>query len=214
MSGALTVIARARRGPASATLDGVTHRSPDNESVITDAALARAIAGRRAGEALAEEAELYARFAPRVRLFGLKHLRGQAAAEDLVQEVLLLTIERLRAGQVRDPDAIASFVLGTSRMLATSARRRERRRQDLLDRFGHLTAAAAPPAPAPAMRRVGSCLEELSDRDRSVLIMSFYAERGAEEIGRDLGLAAGAVRVARHRALERLRHCVGAEEVA
>ena len=61
----------------------------------TDGDLARAIAAR-AGTADAAETELYRRFAPRVRLYGLRHLRDEDAARDLMQQVLLLTIEKLR----------------------------------------------------------------------------------------------------------------------
>jgi len=44
-------------------------------AVATDAILADAIASAAAGAAHEEDAELYRRFAPRVRLYGLKHLR-------------------------------------------------------------------------------------------------------------------------------------------
>ncbi len=98
----------------------------------SDGELARAIAGA-AGAADAAEAELYRRFAPRVRLYGLRHLRDEDAARDLMQQVLLLTIEKLRAGAVRDLDMIGSFILGASRMLAVNLKRRDRRRQVLLD---------------------------------------------------------------------------------
>ena len=47
----------------------------------------------------AAETELYRRLAPRVRLYGLRHLREPHAAADLVQQVLLMTLERLRAGK-------------------------------------------------------------------------------------------------------------------
>lgn len=63
------------------------------------------------------ESELYRRFAPRVRLYGLRHLRNEDAARDLVQQVMLLTIEKLRSGSVRDADQIALFVLGVSRTM-------------------------------------------------------------------------------------------------
>ena len=53
--------------------------------------------------------EPYRRFAPRVRLYGRRHLQNDAAADDLAQEVLLLTIERLHAGEVRRPEEIGSL---------------------------------------------------------------------------------------------------------
>ena len=95
-------------------------------STVSDGELARAIAtlsSTAPGAAQADEAELYRRFAPRVRLYGLKHLGDDAGADDLAQQVLLVTIERLRAGEVRNPDEIGSFILGTSRMLADAVRR-------------------------------------------------------------------------------------------
>src|SRR6187549_4044025 len=92
----------------------------------SDADLARAVAARGPGSAEAAESELYRRFAPRVRLYGLRHLRDEDAARDLVQQVLLLTITKLREGAVRETDRIASFILGTSRTMAIDLKRQER----------------------------------------------------------------------------------------
>src|SRR5829696_9049214 len=111
----------------------------------TDGDLARAIAAG-AGTADTAETELYRRFTPRVRLYGLRHLRDEDAARDLMQQVLLLTIEKLRTGTVRDMDMIGSFILGASRMLAVNLKRRDRRRQALLEAFpaAHPAVSAAP----------------------------------------------------------------------
>ena len=65
---------------------------------LSDGDLARAVAGRGPGLAEAAEAELYRPLAPRVRLYGLRHLRDEDAARDLVQQVMLLAIEKLRGG--------------------------------------------------------------------------------------------------------------------
>src|SRR5687768_10031395 len=95
----------------------------------SDGDLARAVAARGRGSAEAAETELYRRFAPRVRLYALRHLRDEDAALDLVQQVMLLTIQKLRDGAVRDLDQIASFVLGVSRTSAKDLQRREWRRE-------------------------------------------------------------------------------------
>ena len=68
---------------------------PHDAATFEDAALARRIAGAGARIDSAAESELYRRLAPRVRLYGLRHLRDPHAARDLVQQVLLLTLERL-----------------------------------------------------------------------------------------------------------------------
>ena len=176
---------------------------------VDDGTLARTIASSPHGTAGEAEAELYRRFAPRVRLFGLKHLRDEAAAHDLAQQALLLTLERLRADDVREPDQIGSFILGTSRMLAQAQHRIERRRAELRSEYAHLAPASVEPAP-PVLDRapLEDCLRQLGERERAVLVLTFYAERPAAEIGEALAMSPGAVRVARHRALARMRDCL------
>jgi len=170
--------------------------------------LAQTIASMPAGDATDEEAELYRRFAPRVRLFGLRHLREEAAAQDLVQQVFVITLERLRRGEVRNPDAIGSFILGTTRAIAGAQRKIERRRRGLHETFDDRTGFTMPQAETLDLPRVERCLETLAPRDRMILILTFYAENYAADVGAELHLARAAVRVARHRALARLRDCV------
>lgn len=175
---------------------------------VSDESLARRIAGSVPGSTDAEEAELYRRFAPRVRLYGRRHLRDQAGADDLAQDVLLLAIGRLRAGDVRQPEAIGSFILGASRMMASADRRTGRRREALAARFTEI--APAPPSSLTSLDapRVAACLRALAERDRLVVLLTFYAERDAPRIAEDLGISPGAVRTLRHRAMARLRDCV------
>src|SRR3954463_13214709 len=101
----------------------------------SDGDLARTVAARDPLSAEAAESELYRRFAPRVRLYGLRHLREDDAARDLVQQVMLLVIEKLRAGAIRETDQIASFILGVSRTIAVDLKRVERRREKLRETF-------------------------------------------------------------------------------
>jgi RNA polymerase sigma-70 factor (ECF subfamily) len=178
---------------------------------MEDAELARAIAG--AGHAIdaAAEAEFCRRFAPRVRLYGLRHLRDRHAAADLVQQVLLMTLERLRAGKLREPERLASFVLGTCRLVVMEQRRGGARRGALLEAYGIVEEAAEADEPRAFERdRLAGCLEALAERERSVVIASFLEERSAGEAGGTLGLTPGNVRVIRHRALDKLRACMEA----
>lgn len=185
---------------------------PDIRGAIEGAsaeALARRITGGPPGSTDAEEAELYRRFAPRVRLYGRRHLRNDAAGDDLAQDVLLLTIERLRAGEVRQPEEIGSFILGTSRMMAHSQRRVARRRGALAVRFMETAVETAPSSMSTLdTPRVAACLRALAERDRLVVLLTFYAELEAPRIAADLGVSPGAVRAIRHRAMARLRDCV------
>ena len=173
---------------------------------MEDAELAAAVA-RGDGAA---EAELYRRLAPRVRLYGLRHLRDRHAAADLVQQVMMTALERLRAGALRDPAKLASFVLGMCRMSVLEMRRGAARRAELLERYGDTDETA--PGSEPRVleeARLADCLGQLAERERSVLLLSFYGDKSADEAGRELALAPGNVRVIRHRALARLRECMG-----
>jgi RNA polymerase sigma-70 factor, ECF subfamily len=181
---------------------------PDTASLgtLADGALARAVAEAQAGQATAAESELYRRFAPRVRLYGLRHLRDRGAADDLAQQVMLVVIERLRGGEVRDPDQIASFVLGTSRMVAVGLRRTEARREHIRDRFeSREPAVVCIDEAAMDGARLGPCLAAVKERERTILLLTFYAEKGAGEIAAALGMTPGAVRVSRQRALAAMR---------
>ena len=179
----------------------------------SDGDLARAVAARGAREAEAAESELYRRFAPRVRLYGLRHLRGEDAARDLVQQVMLVTIEKLRGGSVRDVDQIASFVLGVSRTIARDLKRLERRRERLREAFMVPDMIDAPVGDATLdVDHLEKCLARLAARERVVVLLTFYGERTASEVGQELGVKEGNVRVIRHRAIERLRTCMTSRE--
>lgn len=190
-------------------------QAPDLAQPLDDAALARAIAAAAPRVDTEAETELYRRLAPRVRLYGLRHLRDSHAAADLVQQVLLMTLERLRAGKLRQPEKLASFVLGMCRMVVLEARRGTARREGLLRTYGDVAEAVDPPEPRGLDEaKLASCLSRLSERERSVLILSFFADKPAEEVARELGLTPVNARVIRHRALLRLRECMNAKDAA
>ena len=72
---------------------------------VSDGALARRVRSGPADRTTEEESELYRRFASRVRFYGLRHLGDESAAQDLAQEVLLVTIEQQgREGPGSGPD--------------------------------------------------------------------------------------------------------------
>jgi RNA polymerase sigma-70 factor (ECF subfamily) len=180
-----------------------------------DAVLARRIiAAASRGDPVAEAA-LCRRFAPRIRLFGLKRLRSEAAAADLVQDVLVLVLQKLRAGAVHEPERIASFVLGTARQMIIDIRRNSGRRERLLDAFAiELEPAETAAADAPDATRLQHCLQALPERERSVIVMTFYNDCPAEALGTQFALSPGNVRVIRHRGLKHLRECLERKQEA
>ena len=172
---------------------------------MSDADLVKRIA---AGDREAE-AEMCRRMGPRIRLYGLRHLRSAAAADDLVQQVLLKTIEALRVGRVRESDKLAPFVLGTCRVTVLDQRRSAKRQEHLLAQFGRILVPDQPPMPDPDGNRLARCVQALKERERSVVVMTFYDEHTAGQAAGFLGISEANVRVIRHRAVRQLRACMG-----
>jgi RNA polymerase sigma-70 factor (ECF subfamily) len=152
-------------------------------------------------DARTAEAELCRRFAPRARLYGLRHLRDEDRARDLAQAVLLGLLEAVRGGRVRNPDQVDRFVLGTCRHVASRMREIDARAEpvdalqiDVLT----FTPSRDETIDTPALVR---CLAALDPRARAVVEMSFSEEISAHEIAAVLETTAGNVRVLRHRAV-------------
>ena len=173
---------------------------------IGDAELVRRIGSGSDREA---EDELFRRMAPRVRLYGLRHLRDGQAADDLTQHVLITTLQALRAGRLREPEKLASFMLGTCRMTVLAQRRGARRRERLLEAFGaDLLRPSQPSTPSLDHEHLARCLQALRERERTVIVMTFYDEQTGADVARVLAVSEANVRVIRHRAIGRLRECL------
>jgi RNA polymerase sigma-70 factor (ECF subfamily) len=163
-------------------------------------------ADARDTDASAAEALLCQRYAVRVRLYGLKHLRERERAEDLMQLVLLRLLQAARAGTIQDLDKVDRFVLGTCRLCARRMQSRAQRELPSAEETSlELSVAPFELLDTGAILR---CLEALEPRARRVVVASFHEERSAEEIACELGLSPGNVRVLRHRALAALRQCM------
>jgi len=172
-----------------------------------DAALAaRIVAGADADA----EADLCRRLLPRIRAYGLRHLREDAAASDLAQHVVVIVLEALRENRVADLADLPAFVMGTCRNTVFEWRRTERRRGALLEKFGASFAAAVEPASVLSLdrERLAHCLGELASRERAIVALTYFGERDPAELAEELAMTLGSVRVARHRALARLHECM------
>jgi len=156
------------------------------------------------------EAELFRRMAPRVRLYGLRHLRDEHASDDLTQQVLITTLETLRARRLREPEKLASFVLGTCRMTVLDLRRGAQRKERLLERFGaDLLSPVQFSIPRLDHDQLTRCVQNLKERERAVVVMTFYDEETGADVASFLGVSEANVRVIRHRAIYQLRECMG-----
>lgn len=170
-------------------------------SNLSDAELAALVAARESRA----EATLFVRFAPRIGLYGLKHLGTRAAADDLVQQVMLIVLESVRAGKLEEPEKLTSFVFGTCRHVTWDLRRKYTRERRLEREVTSLEASVGPPEVGEQdVARLLAGLHGLAEREATIVRMSFFEDRSADDIGSRLGLSAGNVRVIRHRALAKL----------
>ena len=143
----------------------------------------------------------------------LRRLTGDPAlADDLHQETLAVVLEKVRRGEIREPEKLAGFIRGTARNLWIAEYRKASRRHEGED----LSAVAETPDPAPGAlsrmvseedrRRVRQVLGELRlDRDRELLFRFHIAEEPKEQICRDLGLESRQFNVALFRARQRFK---------
>ncbi len=177
----------------------------------SDAEIARRIA-EGAEDAPSCEAELCRRFLNRARLYGLKHLRFDVtAAEDLAQQVMVVLLEALRAGRVEDLERVDRFMLGTCRNVAHAMRRSNARIEGTERRLSlELAGASTPPWDLVESRRVEECLAKLPPRESKLMFLLYQEGASASEAAARLDTTPGNIRVIHHRALSRLRECVGA----
>jgi RNA polymerase sigma-70 factor, ECF subfamily len=156
------------------------------------------------------EADLCRRFAPAVRAFARRRLRG-TAIDEFTQDVMLLFVEALRTGAVREAERVGGFVLGICRNLARERARLNERRELLWAQYGAPLFVLEEDAPERLPREallLEDCLSKLARRARHIVILT-YAEGLADvEIARRVEASEGNVRVVRHRALKALRQCM------
>ena len=211
-------------GPTGATVTADATSLPQSEigSVVTPAAslamhsetdeIGPLVAQAQAGSRAAVEA-LLARVRPGV----LRYCRARlgrsdgsyGSADDVAQEVCLAVMTALPR-YVDTGRPFAAFVYGIAgHKVADAQRSAYRNRSEATDTLPE----AADPAQGPedlalakeqaATARV--LLDRLPAQQRELLLLRVVAGLSAEETGAALGMTAGAVRVAQHRALARLR---------
>lgn len=161
--------------------------------------------------------ELYRAHAGRLVLWLQHRSPGDAAAsaEDLCHEAWETAASKIHdfTGGVED---FGGWLFGIARRHAANARRRSGRRSttplEPVDLEPHAGSVGGPETTVPEQDWIRRALDELSARERDVMVC-------LEVIGMDLsmtcvalGMSAVSVRVARHRALKRLRKVLGEAE--
>jgi RNA polymerase sigma-70 factor (ECF subfamily) len=163
------------------------------------------------GRELPLEADLARRFGPALRLFALRRLRRAAEAEDVAQETLARALDALRRRRLADPAALPAFLYETARHVCQQRLRKLGREERAYERLAAGERTAFEPAALAELLGADRCalaaesLAGLPEGERELLRRIFFDEEPAESVAQGLGISAGAFRVRKHRALERLR---------
>jgi RNA polymerase sigma-70 factor, ECF subfamily len=159
------------------------------------------------------ESELIRQFEPGLRVLLRRRTGGDMGLlQDLVQETLLIVIQRLRGAGIDDPQKLAAFAAQTARNLAiASLRKAERQRTDV---DSEATERNADPsqglhdrtADVEAALAVRALLRELPQhRDRLMLKRFYLEDHDKQLICRELELSEAAFNQALSRARKRFR---------
>lgn len=138
-------------------------------------------------------------------------LWGSRDAEDVVQEIFL--VAQRRFGEFRGDAAVATWLYSVTVKVVISRRRKERLRRLLWARAEPELVERHAPAPTPlgaaeqaeASALVYAVLDQLSERDRTLLVLFEMEGLPAETIGNILDLSVNAVWVALSRARARFK---------
>lgn len=150
------------------------------------------------------ESEFAERFLPRVRAFFRVRVTNPELVEELTQETIVAALLALRAGKLRDHDALEPFVLGIARRQQAEALRTQAR--DHAAAVGdEIEDALAPAALAPEWTlTIRGELEALERADQRILWLILVEGFRPAEVARELGLSEEAIRQRKSRLLRRL----------
>jgi RNA polymerase sigma-70 factor (ECF subfamily) len=163
----------------------------------------------RAGDQQAET-QLVERYSDGVKYIIRRETGSASIADDLYQETFRIALEKIRRGDVREPEKLSGFVCGVARNLVIDYFRRAARQESARE----VEEASLLPDPAPdqlesLLRQeqagiVRHVLKEMrNERDIQILFRYYLAEEKKEQICADLGLTSLHFNRVLHRARER-----------
>jgi len=139
---------------------------------------------------------LYGRHHVRVFRFGLRLVRNEEIAEDLISEVFLDVWRQ--AGKFEGRSAVSTWLLGITRFKALSAMRR--RKDAELDDETAATIADLSDDPEVTVQKkdtgkaLRACLTSLSPEHREIVDLVYYHEKSVEEVAEIVGIPANTVK--------------------
>lgn len=159
------------------------------QALTSSELVARVMAGERAAEE-----ELVHRYSRGVSTILRLTTDDRSLSEDLAQDTFAIAIQKLRQGELREPERLAGFICGIARNLAIACLRKARRESHDEAVLSGLRAAEAPSQLDQVLLKeqaqiVRQVLAELpTDRDREILYRFYIKEEDKDVICNDLRL--------------------------
>ena len=130
------------------------------------------------------------------------------STDDRLHEILVIVIEAIRSGKLRNPERLAAFVKTVSRRRTVEHIRRAVLQRRHFAAFDHTEPLApgdeSPEARTAQLERVESVLkavQRLRPRDREILSRFYLREQPPEQICREMGITGTQFRLHKSRAL-------------
>jgi RNA polymerase sigma-70 factor (ECF subfamily) len=164
-----------------------------------------------AGDADAE-AELVRRYKNGIAIIISRIVHDESVTEDLSQDTFRIALEKIRKGDVREPERLSGFICGIARNVAIDHIRRKQRATHQ-EEIGNAEQIPDPQADQfeqlwrkERAEIVRQTIKELKvERDREVLSRYYIAEEDKEQICADLGLTSQQFNSVIFRALKRYK---------
>ncbi|HXT38398.1 MAG TPA: sigma-70 family RNA polymerase sigma factor [Candidatus Angelobacter sp.] len=173
--------------------------------MATDAELLRSYARDRSETAFTE---LVQQHIDLVYSAALREAHGDAATAEDITQAVFVELARKASNLVRHP-ALAGWLYTCVRQMTANMRRAEDRRLRREQEAHTMKQLLSSDASDSAWRQIQPVLDdamhELSDSDRTAVVLRFFEERSLKEIGLALGLNENAARMRVDRALEKLQ---------
>jgi RNA polymerase sigma factor (sigma-70 family) len=131
------------------------------------------------------------------------------SVEDYIHEIVVVVLEAIRAGEIRDPACLMGFVKTVTHRRVSlhikTAMRHRRRMVSIEDGRDPVTPIDQSPEARLSFKQkvdsVKKAIASLPEREREILLRFYYQEQGPEQICREMLLTATQFRLSKSRAI-------------
>jgi RNA polymerase sigma factor (sigma-70 family) len=170
---------------------------------MSDAELLAALAAKRDAELFRQLTQRHIDF---VYAAAVRQSGDRTAAQDITQAVFLLLWQRV--GKLKTGTVIKGWLFNATRYVAANARRAEARRT-MHEREAAVMRSETTQRATEISPVLDDAMAKLSESDRRAVLLRYFEDQSADEVGAQLGVSADAAKKRISRATERLRQHLG-----